>query len=318
MTDIIGGAAGTIPPGASIRVELTPTTYSITITQPEPVVEPEPAARQPFLVGMEGYAGAETVAIGQAYPGLRAMRDFGVKLGTDSLPSLTPHGSTQASQIRDMPSSCRPHMSFKQWDEARIRQWLDTMPMGPSYLDYWPEYDITYHHEPHGDYPDPWPSTYRTRGARLAQIIRAHPNSGRIRFIGPVVTRWWLLEGTAPGNPLDWWHEGANAYGLDCYEDKPRDGGRAWTPEELFAPALEKLYAALPEDVTILVPEWGRQYEKGQKRADMIAADLDYLRTQHPRVFTACYYNHEGGGVYSFSSTSPEAAAFRSRLALPA
>lgn len=305
-------ASVTLEPGQTAQINVDGSNVSLQVTSPDPVTAPEP-----FYIGMEGYAGPETVAIADAYPGLRAMRDFGVKLNGESLPSLTPHGYTaSANQIRDMPKSCRPHLSFKQWDEARISGWLDTMPTDPASPLYWPEYDFTYHHEPHGDYPDPWPATYRTRGARLAQIVRAHANSARIRYIGPIITRWWLVESN--GDPLQWWHDGANAYGYDVYEDKSVDGGRSWTPEELFAPGLDRLYAALPADATILIPEWGRQYKKGQERADRIAADLDYLRTQHPRVRTACYYNHAGGGVYSFAHDSVEADAFRSRLAEPA
>lgn len=271
--------------------------------------EPTPEPRGPFYIGMDGYAGTEAQQIIAQFSGLQAMRDFGVKRSGESLPSLTAHGT---GQLRDMPRTVRPHCSFKQWDEARVKSWLDTMPAVGDPLAF-PEYDMTYHHEPHGDYPEPWPSTYRTRGARLAQIIAAHPNGSRIRHNGPVVTRWWLVESN--GNPLDWWYPGANAYGLDAYEDKPLDGGRAWTSEELFGPALDKLYGVLTPDVDIWVPEFGRQYAKGQQRADMIAADLEYLRTQHPRVRSACYYNHQAGGVYSFAYDSPEASAYRAALA---
>lgn len=283
---------------------------------PQPAAEP----RQPLLVGIEGPAGSETTKIIAGFPGVQAMREFGTKRTGETLPSLP--GWT-ASKLAVMPATCRPHVSWKYWDVARQAAWLDARPMSgaaPMPNGYWPELDTTYYHEGHGDID---PALYRQRGSAWADQLRTHPNGGGIQN-GPIVTRYWLMNG---GSVLDWWYDGATFYGVDVYEPEvPASMARPLTPEELWGPVLDKVYAAIPDGVDILVPEMGRRYGAGQARADALWADLDYLAQWHPRVRTVAYFNSSAFPEFAFAGTSaatvtdggastPEGKAWKSWMA---
>lgn len=299
MTDIIGGAAGTIPPGASITVELTPTTYSVTITEPEPV-EPPPPPRQRLLVGIEGPAGAETSRIISGFPNVQYMREFGTKRTGETLPSL-PGWTT--SKLAVMPADCRPHISWKFWDTARQAAWLDARPLFGS-PGYWPELDTTYFHEGHGDID---PALYRQRGSAWAAMVAAHPKGAGIES-GPIVTRYWLMNG---GRVEDFLYDGATFYGVDVYEPEVKAGVTPYvmSPAELWDPVLEKVYAAIPDGMDVLIPEMGRRYGAGQQRADALWADVEHLVTQHPRVRAVAYFNSSAFPEFAFAGTSAATAA---------
>lgn len=283
----------TYPEGSQVTLDAGPTSLVLTITEPEPVVPP----RQPLLVGIEGPAGQETSRLLSGFPGVQAMREFGVKRAGESLPSLP--GWT-ASKLATMPATCRPHVSWKYWDEARQKAWLDARPtmIGPGY---WPELDTTYHHEPHGD-AGMTPAIYRPRGTAWAGMLRDHPNGAGIQN-GPIVTRYWIMGG---GNPADWWYDGATFYGVDTYEPEAKAGQPTtpFTPEELWDPVLEKVYAAIPDGVDILVPEMGRRYGAGQARADALWADVEHLYRNHPRVRVVSYFNSSAFPEFAFAGTS--------------
>lgn len=257
--------------------------------------EPEPPARGPLLIGMEGPVGKETEGILSGFPGLQYMREFGSKVGTDTLPSLP---SWTGGKLKVMPSTCRPHVSWKQWDVARQRAWLDARPMQPGATlpdGYWPELDSTYWHEPHGDID---PALYRQRGEAWASMLDQHPNGQGITN-GPIVTRYWLCDPRgAKGNPADWWYDGADTYGIDVYE--PDNRTTPMSSEELFGPALEKVYAVVPDHVEILIPEYGRRVGPGQMRADMIWEDYLYLLEQHPRVRVFSAFNSSQFPEFAF------------------
>lgn len=240
---------------------------------------------------MTGYPGPETAEIIANYP-VETMRDFGVKVGAESLPSLTPH---RTGKLSVMPLTCRPHVSWKQWDESRQRTWLDTMPRD----NYYREFDSSYWHEPMGDIA---PSTYRDRAVKWLEMLATHPNGNRVQT-GPIVTRYWLVE--KKGNPLDWWYDGADFYGVDIYEDLPNRTDVV-PSADLFGPALDKIYAAIPDNVDIVIPEYGRKHGVGIARATALAADIKYLRENHPRVRAIDYFNLKAYPEFYFSPDSPE------------
>lgn len=292
----------TYPEGSQVTLDAGPTSLVLTITEPDPPVP----ARQPLLAGMEGPAGTQTERIIASYP-VQYMREFGVKRTGESLPSLP--GWT-ASKLAVMPPTCRPHVSWKWWDPTRQEAWLDARPMTPGAPGHWEELDTTYYHEPHGDID---PALWRSRASAWANMVRNHPNGAGITT-GPVVTRYWLQEGN--GDPLAFWVPEADFYGIDFYEPVSYQGvtlTTPWTSEQLFAPALDKVYAALPDGVDILIPEMGRRVGPGQLRADMLASDLEYLRTQHPRVRVVSYFNSSLFPEFAFAgsnaATSPDAGA---------
>lgn len=225
-----------------------------------------------------------------AYP-LNYIREFGTKLNGESLPSLSAHN---ADKLAAIPRTARPHVSWKQWNVDRQREWLDTMPPPTVFA----EYDSTYWHEPHGDIA---PTLYRSRAEQWAEMLASHPNGSRVTN-GPIVTRWWLINKN--GNPLDWWHDGANRYGVDVYE--PENETRVFSSEELFGPPLDKIYRAVPDDVDILIPEYGRHNGAGKQRAEMLASDIAYLRSQHPRVKAIAYFNSSKFPELQFAPDSPE------------
>lgn len=291
----------TLLPGQSVRVDVD--------AQPDGGAVVAVSVADPELrvldVGIEGPNGAETQAQAAAFREMAGARDFGIKWTGEPLPSLTGHG---VGKLKDLPRTCEPWCSFKQWNESRVTAWMTKMPaVDLSYA----TYKLTYHHEPHGD-AGMTPTIYRPRLARVIQIVNAHPNAGRITGIGPIVTGYWLRE--RGGNPLDWWVDGAKVYGVDCYD--PPEADHNWTPSEMFDPVLERLYAALPDDVEIAIPEWGRWFVKGQARADAIEADLEHLRTQHPRVKRVNYYcNPVLFPQFTFGYNSPEAEVLRKWMA---
>lgn len=286
----------TFVPGqvVTLQVETTPDGSGTIRLEMGDIPQPAAEPRQPLLVGIEGPAGAESQRIISGFPAVQAMREFGVKRAGETLPSLP--GWT-SSKLAYMPATCRPHISWKFWDTARQAAWLDARPevAGPGY---WPELDTTYYHEGHGDID---PALYRQRGSVWAGMLRDHAKGQGIQN-GPVVTRYWLCDPSKNGDPLDWWYDGATFYGVDVYEPEGRTTPMA--PADLYGPPLEKVYAAIPDGVDILVPECGRRTSPGQARADALWADVEYLVTQHPRVRVVSYFNSSAFPEYAFAGTS--------------
>ncbi|MER5608195.1 hypothetical protein AB0F93_00290 [Micromonospora tulbaghiae] len=294
-------------PGQSARVDMKAlsdggATVEVTL------IEAEPPKLPPLLIGIEGPNGGETQKQAVGFPDMCGARDFGVKRSGESQPSLTAHGT---GKLKDLPATCEPWCSFKHTDIERVKPWLDTMPpVEKSYA----SYKLTYHHEPHGD-AGMTPALYRPRLARLVQIVDGHPNRHRITGVGPIVTGYWIRE--KKGNPLDWWVPGASVYGVDIYD--PPDADHNWSPAEMFDPVLDRLYETLPEDVEICIPEYGRHFVTGQRRADQFVADLEYLASEHPRVTRLNFYcNPVDHPQFYFPATSPEADVARRWMAAAA
>ncbi|WP_053065547.1 hypothetical protein [Micromonospora sp. RV43] len=241
-------------------------------------------------VGMSTAPGKPTEKMLGTYPRVRYMRDFGTDgADADRLPELPAHGAGKMAA----PADCIVHVSWKD-DVEQLTGWLNGLTR-PVYL--------TWYHEPMGDVP---PATYRTKAARVSQIVASHRNRRLVLGHGPIVTRYWLDEGR--GNPTDWWYPGATHYGIDCYS---RDTAAYWGPDRMFGVAFGKVRKALPK-ARLLVPEYGLVRTTtditGAGRAKAIREHIAWLR-QQPDVDAVAYWNN--WPEYEISSHELEAQAWR-------
>lgn len=231
-------------------------------------------------IGVTALPGSATTASVAAFPQAQYMRDFG-KDGPDSdrLPELPAHGQGKWLQ---KPPGCLLHVSWKD-DVDELRTWLDGL-----YQDCW----LTVWHENHGDAGQS-PPLYRANGRRAVEIIRSHPNGHFVRRNGPVVTYWWLIRKN--GNPLDYWYEGADLYGLDAYNPEQ---DRYLSSAELLGAPMDRIRAALP-GVEICVPELGLALiagDTGPGRAAAMRAHADFLRAQ-PDVVAGAWWDIGGNQI---------------------
>lgn len=234
----------------------------------------------PPRFGVTALPGAATTASVSAFPAAAYMRDFG-KDGpdTDVLPELPAHGTGKWLQ---KPPGCLLHVSWKD-DVDELATWLDGL-----YEDIW----LTVWHENHGDAGQS-PTLYRATARRAVGIIATHPNGHFVRRIGPVVTYWWLIR--KGGDPLDYWFEGANLYGLDAYNPET---DRYLSPAELLGRPMDRIRAAIP-GVEICVPELGLALidgDTGTGRAAAMRAHADYLDAQ-PDVVAVAWWDIGGNQI---------------------
>lgn len=250
----------------------------------------------PLLVGMDAPNGPEFRTAVSQYPGMRYSRDFGVDFGdADSLPELTAHGT---AKLADMPAGCIPHVSWKD-DVEQLTSWLDGLNQR-TYL--------TWYHEPMGDVT---PATYRSTGARLSQILAAHPKRTLILGHGPIVTRYWLDEGG--GAVTDWGYTGMTHYGIDCYQDTP-SAASYWAVSKMFGVAFGKVRAAFP-GVRLWVPEYGitrlNTDTTGAGRAQAVRDQVTWLKGQ-PDVDAVAYFNNMAQfPKYALTVGTPESQAWK-------
>lgn len=286
--------------------QLQPRTVNVTVQVDHPGCRPATVAvpvvlRPPMLVGLSTTAGALTRQSALDFPNIGYFRDFGNDGDDpDRLPELTPHGTGKPV---DLPNAVAHH-SWKD-DVEQLGGWLNGIRR-PSYLTWW--------HEPPGDVTS---LAYRATGARVSQIIDAHPNRRWVLGHGPIVPRFWLDE--KGGDPLDWAYPGMTHYGIDCYG---RDTTAYRPASRLFGAAFNKVRAAAP-GVRLLVPEYGRTRVSadttGVGRAAAIREDLGWLR-QQPDVDAVAYWSNtvrEKDGTlidYRIAADSPEAAALREAM----
>ncbi|MEU8262518.1 hypothetical protein AB0C02_18030 [Micromonospora sp. NPDC048999] len=246
-------------------------------------------ATVPLLVGMSAAKGAPTRQIVADYPNIRYMRDYGTDTNGNGLPDLSP---LNAGKFVDAPSAVM-HVSWKDTVEE-LGTWLNGLNR-PVYL--------TWYHEPMGVVA---PATYRATAARITQIVTAHPNRKWVLGHGPIVTRYWLVEGK--GNPTDWGYPGMTHYGVDTYS---QDTGSYWPASRMFGTAFGKVRAAYP-GVRLLVPEYGlvrtTADTTGTGRAQAMTDHVTWLR-QQPGVDGVAYWNN--WAQYQLAFPSPEATAWR-------
>lgn len=219
------------------------------------------------------------------FPGIKYMRDYGLNKGQ----ILSPMNS---GKFLTAPKDCIMHVSWK-GDVEQLSPWLDNLTR-PVY--------ITWYHEPMGDVA---PATYRTKGERVANIIKTHKNRHLVLGNGPNVTRYWLDEGN---NPDDWAYNGMTFYAVDAYS---RDTVSYWSALKMFA-CFDKLKKY---GVEILVPEWGMLRttvdKTGEGRAKAIL-DQGYYLMRHPLVKAFAYWNNWDD--YKFLVYDPEAATYKMLL----
>ncbi len=243
----------------------------------------------PVMVGMSAPAGAPTRQIVAEYPHIRYMRDYGADTNGNKLPDLP---RLNAGKFVDAPSAVM-HVSWKDSVEE-LGAWLTGLNR-PVYL--------TWYHEPMGDVP---PATYRATASRVSQIVAAHPNRKWVLGHGPIVTRYWLVEGR--GNPTDWGYPGMTHYGVDSYS---QDTGSYWPASRMFGTAFGKVRAAYP-GIRLLVPEYGlvrtTADTTGTGRARAMTDHVTWLR-QQPGVDAVAYWNN--WPQYRLADPSPEATAWR-------
>ncbi|WP_247677323.1 hypothetical protein [Micromonospora sp. C41] len=116
-----------------------------------------------------------------------------------------------------------PHVSFKTWDLAGVRAWLDQMPAGRRLI-------LTYAHEPEQgpSAGDPVPEVFHARWAELVAALADHPARDRVWLV-PVYTRYWWQAN--PGD-LRWLVTAdVDAHGWDIYNN----GSSYRRPDDLLS-----------------------------------------------------------------------------------
>lgn len=246
-------------------------------------------------VGMDAPKGTAWTQAVSDFPKVAYTRDYGTDgADTDTLPELTAVGT---GKFTDLPAGAIMHVSWKD-DVEQLSTWLSTVNQ-PIYL--------TWYHEPMGDL---LPADYRTTGARVTQIVNAHPNKARVLGHGPIVTRYWLDEGG--GDPADWGYTGMTHYGIDCYMNVPT-ASVYYDTTKMFTTVFNKVRTAFP-GVRLLVPEYGvakiNSDSDGSGRATAIRSHIRYLRTL-TYVDAVAYYNNAAQfPQYAITASSPEGQAW--------
>ncbi|MEW2442778.1 hypothetical protein [Micromonospora marina] len=144
-----------------------------------------------------------------------------------------------------------PHVSFKTWNLAALRAWLDQMPTGRRLI-------LTYAHEPEQgpEVGDPTTEVFHARWAELVVGLADHPARDRVWLV-PVYTRYWWQ---ANAGDLRWLVTAdVDAHGWDIYNN----GAAYRSPDDLLS---------IPRDVA---GRTGLPYLVAELGATRVAADRD-------------------------------------------
>jgi hypothetical protein len=263
-----------------------------------------------MLIGMDAPVGSAWTSAVANYPGIRYTRDFGKDnvWGTDA-DTLTEPIKYGTGKFIDLPQGAVMHLSWKD-DPALLQNWLDDLPTLPAnhpgfYLSPW--------HEPRDevDAGQFSTATFRSWGETMVSIVNSHPNGYLIRGVGPILTRFDLDEKGA--NPADYGFTGMTFFGVDCYQSDTSINAY-YDTTKMFGYVFNKVTTAFP-GIKLMVPEYGLVKQPfdttGSARASTLTTHVNYLKSRGD-VLAVAYFNDTGSipGV-PFSSTSPEADAWR-------
>ncbi|HEY9415034.1 MAG TPA: hypothetical protein VIQ30_09775, partial [Pseudonocardia sp.] len=259
-------------------------------------------------IGMDLPLGTEWTNGVANYPGIAYTRDFGRDnvWGTDA-DALTEPTKYGTGKFVALPPGAVMHLSWKD-DPNLLTQWLDDLPALPANH---PGFYISPWHEPRDEVDGGQftTATFRSWGQTLSNIKATHPRGNVIKGVGPVLTRFDLDEQNVDPTQYGW--AGMDFFGIDCYWQ----GTSSYpTTAQMFDVVFNKVRTAYP-GMRILVPEYGllrtTADTTGAGRASTITTHINYLKSLG-YVDAVAYFNSPGSipGV-EFSSTSPEADAWR-------